>query len=269
MARLSVTDAWNETVAFVKAEGRLVFPLAFLLVALPAALVRALAPLGPAPGEARMSAVLIAAIAVAVVLAMLGYLAISHLALRSGASGREALAQAARRLPVLAAASLFVALGLAALGFLLSIVVSLAVVGASEGPPGPAEMGRAAQILLVIFLPILLYFWGRVALLTPAAAAEHGGPFSLIARSWRLTGPHQFKMAALVAMLLLIALVLQLATESLLGILLIAIAGPATPGSPSSILILLAMALLATALASYGAALIAKVYAQLSGGVAS
>ena len=39
MANLSVTGAWNETMAFMKRESGLVLPIAFLLVALPAAYV--------------------------------------------------------------------------------------------------------------------------------------------------------------------------------------------------------------------------------------
>lgn len=264
MARLSVTTAWNETVAFVKAEARLLFPLAFMLIALPAAVVRALAPLGPAAGDLRASPAFFVAVGVAIVLALIGYLAISHLALRNGASVREALAQGGRRAPILAAASLLVGCGLVALAFLLAFIISAATIGASGREPGMAEMARAARILFVLLIPILLYISGRVAMMTPAAAAESVGPFALIARSWRLTAPHQLKLIGLVGMLGLLAIVLQLAAESVLGILLIALAGPAEPGSLSSILLLLCMALLSTVLASYGVALIARVYAQLA-----
>lgn len=265
MARLSVTDAWNETTAFVKREARLLFPLAFMLVALPAALVRALAPLGPAEGETRINPAFLAAVAAAVVLALIGYLAISHLALKQGASVRDALAQGARRAPVLAAATFLVGCGLLAVAFLLSFVVSLAVVGAAGGgQPGPDELMRVARILLILLIPIFLYASGRMALLTPAAAAEPGGPFALIARSWRLTAPHQLKMAALVALLGLLALVLQIAVESVFGVLASALTGRPTPGSVSSILILVVMAALTTVLASYGVTLMARVYAQLS-----
>ncbi|HST35859.1 MAG TPA: hypothetical protein VLK25_04425 [Allosphingosinicella sp.] len=264
MARLSVSTAWNETTALVKAEARLLFPLAFMAIALPAAVTRALAPLGPAEGEARASPIFIAAIAVTLVLTLIGYLAISHLALKRGASVREALAQGARRAPALAAASLLVGCGLAAIAFVLAFIVSAATIGASGREPNMDEMARAALILFVLLIPVFLYFSGRVALMTPAAAAETAGPFALIARSWRLTKPHQLKMAGLVTMLGLLALVLQLAVESVLGILLIAVAGPAAPGSPSSILLLLCLALLTTVLAIYGVALIARVYAQLA-----
>ena len=37
MANLSITTAWNETVAFIAREARLVLPIAFLLLALPGA----------------------------------------------------------------------------------------------------------------------------------------------------------------------------------------------------------------------------------------
>ena len=44
MANLSITEAWNETVAFVTREAHLLFPVSFLLIALPAGLAQLLAP---------------------------------------------------------------------------------------------------------------------------------------------------------------------------------------------------------------------------------
>jgi hypothetical protein len=263
MARLSVTTAWNETVAFVKAEARLLFPLSFMLIALPAAVVRALVPVTPGE-ELRPGAPLMALVAAAIVLALIGNLSITCLAVRAGASVREAIVQGARRAPVLAAAAFLVGCGFMALAFVLLFIVSLAVVGTSGGQPGTQEMATAARIMIVLFAPILLYLSGRVALMPPAAAAEPGGPFAIIARSWRLTAPHQFKMAGFVALLFILTFVLQLAAESVLGILLIALAGAAGPGSVSAILILLVMAALNTVLAVYGATLVARVYVQLA-----
>ena len=44
MPSLSITRAWNETVEFVRQEARLLLPVAFMLVALPVALMEAIAP---------------------------------------------------------------------------------------------------------------------------------------------------------------------------------------------------------------------------------
>lgn len=264
---LSVTKAWNESVAFVKAEARLLFPLAFMLVALPAAVTRALVPVVP-PGETPPAGPWIAAAVLAMVAALVGNLAISCLAIRPGVSVGEALAQAARRSPLLVAAALLIVCAFLALAFMLSFVVALVVVGASAGSaatPGSAELGRAAVILAVVLIPVLVFFSARLLLMAPVAAAERGGPFAIISRSWRLTQGNSVKLVGLILMLFLLALVLQVAVESVLGTLFILLAGPAQPGSISALLILLAMAALNMVLAVYVGTLVARIYAQAAG----
>lgn len=266
MASLSVTEAWNETAAFVKAEARLLFPLAFMLIALPAAVTRALVP-AVEVGETPPSGTWLIAALVAIVLALIGNLAISHLALRPGTSVGEALGQAGRRGPVLAGAALLVGCGLLALGFLLSLAVSLVMMGTSAGsgqPPSSEAMMRAARILALILLPVLLYVSARVMLMPAIAAAEPGGPFALLSRSWKLSAGHVMKLIGLLLILSLVAIVLQLAVQSVLGLGLMALAGPAEPGSGGALLILLVMALLNMVLGVYFATLIARLYAQRS-----
>lgn len=56
MRKLSISDAWTETLALVKREGRLLFPVAFALYTVPSVLVQFLAPEmsageEPEPGE--------------------------------------------------------------------------------------------------------------------------------------------------------------------------------------------------------------------------
>jgi hypothetical protein len=264
MARLSVTTAWNETTAFIKAEARLLFPLAFMLIALPAAVTRALAPRVPAGEPVQPGTVFLLALGASIVLAVIGNIALSSLAIRAGTSVREAIVQGARRAPALVAASILVGCGLVAVAFLVSFFVVAGVTAANGRAPGAAEMVTASWILLLLLAPVIAYLSARMVLMTPVAAAEAGGPFAIIARSWRLTGPHQFRMLGLVAILAMLAIVLQLAVESILGILLIALAGAPEPGSLSSILILLSLALLNTVLVTCAVTLVARVYAQLS-----
>ena len=90
MATLSVAAAWDETVAFVRREGRLLFPVSFMLIALPAALAEALSPAGAA-GEPPAPGPWLLIFPVALLLSAIGNLAISALALRPGASVAEAL----------------------------------------------------------------------------------------------------------------------------------------------------------------------------------
>lgn len=266
MASLSVTDAWNETVAFVRAEARLLFPLSFMLMALPPAVTRALVPVAP-PGEVPPAGPWVAAAMVAMVCALIGNLAMSHLALRPTTSVGEALAQGAWRAPSLAAAGLLILCAAIALIFLVSLVAAIAVFGAAAGSgqtPGNEQIGGATLVTMVLVLPVVLYFSARLMLMPPVAVAEPGGPFAIISRSWRLTAGNSLKLIAFVALLIILGFVLQIAVESVLGSLFILAAGPAQPGSVSALLILLVQAALNTVLAVYVATLVARIYAQLA-----
>ena len=266
MAGLSVTTAWNETVAFVKAEAWLLVPLAFMAIALPAAVLRAIVPHAP-PGELPPAGLWVAWAFVAMILALIGNLAISYLAIRAGASVREALTQAARRAPILLGAALLV--GCAAVAFIILITIVLGIVFAgaamsSGGTPTPEQMKSLSLALVLVVLPVAIFFGARLAMMTPAAAAERGGPFSLISRSWALTRGHALKLVALIVILAGVSFVLQIAVESVFGIAFRVTAGPAEPGSVGAIATLLALAALNTVIAVYAGSLIARVYAQLS-----
>src|SRR5262245_35479401 len=97
MAQLSITTAWNETVEFVKREGRLIFPLAFMFVALPSALLEVLAPAPPLPGQLPEPGAWALLLPVILVTSLIGNLAISYLALRPNTSVGEAISRGARR----------------------------------------------------------------------------------------------------------------------------------------------------------------------------
>ena len=138
------------------------------------------------------------------VLALLGNLAISYLAIRAGVSVREALTQAARRAPILLGAALLA--GCAAVAFIILVTIVLGIVFAgaamsSGGTPTPEQLASLSLSLVLVVLPVAIYFAARLAMMTPAAAAERGGPFSLISRSWALTKGHALKLIALIIIL--------------------------------------------------------------------
>lgn len=266
MARLSVTEAWNETVAFVKAEARLLFPLAFMAVALPAAVLRAIVPL-TSPGDLPPAGPWLIWAAVTMILALIGNLAISYLAIRPGVSVKEALTRAAARAPVLLLAALLVSGAAVAFIMLAAILIGMLFAGAamsSGGTPTPEQLAPLTLALVVVVIPVLVYFAARLMMMTPAAVGERGGPFSLISRSWALTRGHALKLVALILILLGVSFVLQIAVQSLFGIAFAITAGRPEPGSVGAIATLLALAALNTLVAVYAGSLIAKVYTQLS-----
>jgi len=266
MASLSLTRAWNETAAFVKAEARLLFPLAFMLVALPVGLMEAMIPRASI-GERPEAGPWLALLAVAVIGSLLSNIAISDLALRPGTSVGEALRRAARRLPAMAGAALLVCLALVAIFFFISVVVTIAVPGAAEAAAAGAMnsvMQKVVLFTLLALLAVILIVSSRLLLMPAVAASESVGPFSIISRSWRLTAASRGRLLGFVALVGALVLVLRLAAAIVLGSLVIVAAGRPDPGTLSAVLIILIGAIVNMIVSAYLATLAARIYAQLA-----
>jgi hypothetical protein len=267
MANLSITAAWDEAVGFVRREGRLLFPISFMLVALPAALAEAVTPAPPATGQPPAAGLWLALFPIALLLSAIGNLAITYLALRPGTSVAEALRRGAARLPPL--------LGVAVLaGVALFLMFMIAITAAAGLVPGAVEaakagvadaaFGKAMLLGAVILLPVAVFLAARLLLVTPLAAGEEGGAFRLIARSWRLTAGHGWRLAGTLLLVTIAYGIGMLAIQSLAGLAVVALLGPPAPGSIGAFLITLLGAGVATLVTPYLATFFARIYAQLS-----
>src|SRR6185295_13788385 len=167
---LDLAAAWDETAALARGGTRPIFPIAFLLMALPAAMLQAIAPV-TAPGRLPEPGLWLLLAAAMPAASLVGALTISRLALRPGEGVGTALAAGLRRVVPLLCAALLVGLG--------------AVLLAAAAIPLAAALGSAWLMLLPI--AVILFFWVRLILLTPVAALEPLGPAPLIRRAWGLT----------------------------------------------------------------------------------
>ena len=259
MAQLSISEAWNETAAFARREAQLLFPVAFLLMALPGAVMQLYTP-QPVPGEMPEPGLWLAFVPVVIALSLIGTLAITHLALKPGSSVGEALQLGARRFLFLFGAALLV--GIAAALLLLPLAVIAAILGgATAGAPTPAAVG----LLLLLFLPVLAFFWVRLVLMTPVAAAEAGGSIAIIQRSWALTSGHFWPLLGFLILFLIVLLVLSIAVGAIGGLLIFAVAGPPEPGSLAMLILLLLSALVNAVVGALFAVVLARIYRQLAG----
>lgn len=266
MAKLSITTAWNESAAFVAREARLLFPLAFMLMALPVALMEAVMPRSE-PNQLPEAGPWVIIALVALLASLLGNLSLNRLALKPGISVGEAVRHAASRfLPMLGAVLLLAAAGLAMVMVIALVVVVLVTGGAPAADPSvPSEaMQRASLLMLAVLIPIFLYISARLLPMPPVAVSEPGGPFTIISRSWRLTKGHGLKLFGFVLIVALLMSVLRLAIRSVLGSLLIIAAGPPEPGSVTALLIITVMCAVNVVLTVYLATLVARIYAQLA-----
>jgi hypothetical protein len=264
MAKLSLNQAWNETASFVKREGRLLFPIALLLVVLPAIVIRLLMPQDVPPGEVPEAGAWLAMLPIAIVVGMIGNIAIATLALRPGITVGEALANGLRRMPALLGASLLIGIGLGVAAGIVLVVLALLVVGPNPNP-APEGIVTAVVIGFIVLAPILLYVAARMLATTPVAAAERGGPIAILRRSWRLTGGSVWTLVGFLLLLIVLVIVVGMAVVAVFGILATLIGGPIRPGSLSMILMLLVDAAFNMVFTVYVTVMVARIYAQLAG----
>src|SRR5690606_23256204 len=155
------TTAWNEAAAFVAREARLLFPLSFMLIALPVAAMSAFTPTPTAEGELPGAGLWLLLLPVAAIASMIGNIAISHLALRPGASVGEGIARGAQRFAMLLLAAILLGIAGAILFFVIAMIVMLlvpgAMAGAQAGAPTPA-LAMATGLMFLLILPVIVYF---------------------------------------------------------------------------------------------------------------
>jgi hypothetical protein len=258
---LSIGTAWDETAAVAKRAGRPLFAIAFLLISLPAAILQAIVP-AAGPGRLPGPGLWLLFVPVLFAASLIGAVAISHLALRPGAGAGEALRIALARLPSLAGAALLVALGGLLLALPLVVLVAALAAYAVSSPPIALGLG----LLGLAWALAVVFYWVRLMLMTPAAAAEAIGPVALVRRSWRLTRGHFRKLAGLLVLAAVVALVTMAAVVAVGGILITLAAGRPEPGSAVMLLVLALSALPQAAISGLFTALLARIYAQLTSG---
>ncbi len=257
---LSITNAWNETIAFVKREGRLLFPIAFIFIALPGAILQMVMPTPAAPGQPPEAGLWLVMMPLAIVISLVGTLAIVHLALRPGASVGEALQLGARRFLPMLGAILLIFLA----GFLLALPLFVLIGATAQTGAVPAIGGVAALGMLILMLAYV-FFWVRLMLITAVGAVEETGPIRIITRSWELTRGHFWRLLGFMLLILLAAIVVMFAVTAVAGIIIMLVAGPPGPDSATMYLLLVVSALIQAVISTIFAVLTARIYAQLAG----
>jgi len=256
--KLSISTAWDETASFARREARLLFPIAFLLLSLPSAILRTFAPAAGVGGLPRAGLWLLG-VPVLLGASLVGALAISHLALHRRASGGDALRAGLKRFLPLLCAALLVGLG----GALLTLPLLLFISGMAAYA-GDSLIVAWLGLLALIWLLIVLFFWVRLMLMTPAAAAEAIGPIALIRRSWRLTRGHFWRLLGFVLLVTIVSLVVLIAVGAIGGIAITLAAGRPEPGNVAMLLLLIGAALIQAVISGLFTVFVARIYAQLA-----
>ena len=262
MAALSITKAWNEALAFVQRESRLVLPIAFLLVTLPVAALQLAMPTPDTAAPADPAAFLRALrpallfLPLVAILGAIGSIALSYLAIVPARSVGEALQTGGRRFVFLLLATLLI-------GFvaMIPLFVMLMAAGALGGERGIGLL----VLLMLIYIFLVLAAWIRLILMTPVCAVEKAGPIELIRRSWTLTRGHFARLLGFFILFWIAALVALFAFQILFGLIVAIAVGVPVPGSTAAFVVLLLTAVPQAIANCLFITMVARIYVQLAG----
>jgi hypothetical protein len=252
--KLSLSQAWDESSAILARDGRLFLPVALALFVLPGVVLDVIMP--PAsPGQLPPGGPWIAVGAVALILSLVGQLAVIRLSLEPHVAVGEAITHGLRR---------FVPYVVAVLVWLVPILV------AGGALYGFLEMNQehpsvAAALALIALSVVGLYLAVRLTLSSSVASAENGGPFAILKRSWELTHRNWWRLFAFLLLFWIGAVCLLWAVQSVFGLfarMLFADSGPLTVGT---LLIAVVSHLVSAVLFTIFFVLLARIYVQLSG----
>jgi hypothetical protein len=272
-ARVDMGSVWDRTVEVINGRAAMLVSIAALTLWLPAVLRQAVAVVtigttadAAAPGSGALGLLFVLSIAAAV-LAILGQLALIAVASDPATTRGEALAIAARRLPLaigvalLLALAVFVAL-IPAVAPIASTLPSPAVITpvtlktAMEGI-APGTRGFISLYLLA-FVVAMVWLTARLALLNPVIVNQREGVHSL-ARSFALTRGLTWKIVGLFVLFAIVVMVVTLATQSVVGIVFRLLLGANNAGA-TALLVAAANAILTCAVTITWTAFLAQLY---------
>ncbi|CAN5449559.1 hypothetical protein BH10PSE12_BH10PSE12_24310 [soil metagenome] len=258
MTALSIGKAWEETVAFVKREGQLLFPVGLLFLAIPFAILMQMIPAGymhvTPGGAAKLPALpgsVQIAIVVTVIITLIGTLALYALALKPGISVAEAIRLGVRRLPVLVGAS-----ALVALGYLIAVVILSAFAGGLALALGP---NVAVMLVLVVVLPLMIFVAARLMMLNAIVIDSDMGVIASLKASWALTTGKVWRLLGFLVVVVMLTTILQMAVQAVFGVIGGLIGGAETAQASADI----AVAACSGVIQVYFLVMTARIYRQL------
>lgn len=214
MKPVSLSAAWEDSLAFLKREGGLVFPLVLLFIAIPLALilhvlpdqVREMTP-GAPPPNVTLSGGATALIAASALVILGGALSCYALALTGGISLREALTLGFRRVPHAFAAAFLIGVALAVPLMILNMTAPVA--------------GRIYMLVASLFFSVRFLF------LNAAIVEQQDGPVAAIRRTWTMTGgKNAWRILMMIVVLTIPIMLAQIVAGIVFGLLGLAFGGP-------------------------------------------
>jgi hypothetical protein len=254
MPKLSLSQAWEETRRVLARDGRLFLAVALALFVLPGLILNVSMPDG-APASLPGAGIWVAVALAALIVSLVGQLAVIRLAMEPHVAVGEAIVHGLRRLvPYVLCVMIW------ALPILIAGSVLYNLVGADEAhPPLAAALGLIVLSIAGIYLGV------RMMLSSAIASAEPIGAVTILRRSWDLSHGNWWRLFVFLLLFFVGALCLILAVDSVAGLLVRLFAADAGPRSVGGLLVSIVSQLVSGLLSVVLFVMLARIYVQLSG----
>jgi hypothetical protein len=252
VARMSLSKAWDETKGVLSRDGKLLAAVALALLVLPGVLSDLLTPAAPAGEMPEPGAWMVIAL-VAILIGVIGQLAIVRLALTSGLKVSDSIRHGAARAP-------------SYLGAVLIWIMPFALAFALLMPRiTPEQPNAAAALGFLLLLPVAIFIFVRLSPLVAVASQEGLGPIRLLKRSWQLSRGSWWRLFAFMLICVAALLVLYLAVGAVVGSLVSLFVGRIEPMSLAALFVSLATQLVTSVITVGFLVMLARIYLQLAG----
>lgn len=250
-SKLSISRAWDETRALLQSDGKLYATVALALLVLPGLVANMFTPT-PKGTEFPEPGAWIAVFLIAVLIAIVGQLALAKLALGNRMTVGEVISTSFARMPIYFVSQLMWGLPFAVVFVVLARMMQVQPSGMSA-------------ILFLIVLCAFFYFAVRMTLTAPVAVAEQSGPVAIVKRSWDMTAGNWWRLFGFLIIFLIGAGILILATFSILGLVMRAVFGELEPFTVGALLVSLATEIVQAGAYVILMVMLARLYLQASG----
>ena len=253
MTKVSLSTAWDETKAIIARDGKLLATVALALFVLPGVVSDLFSPQVSAGELPKLGYWTVIAV-IALLISLVGQLAVIRLAIGSRHTVGETIAHAFRRAPAYVAATITWVLPFA--------LIAGAIVGASaEG----GKLSPAAALVLVIVFAAAVFLFVRMLMTSPVASAEGIGPIAIIKRSWELTAGNWWRLLGFFLLFFVAAVIVLAAIGSALGLVVKLTFGSLEPLTVGALVLALVGQVVAAAISVLLMVMLARIYVQLSG----
>jgi hypothetical protein len=254
MAKLSISQAWDETRAILARDGKLISTVALALFVLPGIILNLVMPAVRA-GEIPQPGLWLMVVVLVLLVSLVGQLSVIRLALGPHITVGEAIVHGTHRL----------------IAYLGAIVVWLAPILIADSllyqvmkaDPAHPSVAAAVGVLLISLAGLILAV--RLILLSAVASAEGGHSFELLRRSWELSHGNWWRLFGFLLIFGVGALVLLWAIQSVIGLSVRLAFGDLSVLSVGGLIVIIIGQLISGALSVILFVMLARLYAQRAG----